>query len=222
MGDNAEVRNLLAEAAEWRLLGLLFEYPSETWREQLRALLGDVAGSLRALAEAGLAYCTEGMHFALFGPAGSVPVREVTYLGGVQLGYLMAELSSYYGAFGYSPATEEADDHLAVELGFVAYLKMKQAFAAVSEDAEAGGLAADAAAAFVREHLARMAGPVARGLEAFAPDYLIDAGRLIAERVGSPVRSEYSLGPGSLLEDDDLTCGASDIQDLVQLRPRKL
>jgi nitrate reductase assembly molybdenum cofactor insertion protein NarJ len=185
---------LLSQAAEWRLLGLLFEYPAGHWRSNLEALLPSLARpELSALAEAALEQFSEGLHIALFGPAGTVPVREVTYHGGVQFGYLLAELSAYYDAFGYEPLIEEAADHLAVQVGFVAFLRMKQAMAELGEDAEHAQLAADAAGAFIREHLAVQAEPVARALENFAPPFLVAASRRIFELAGPAPRSGYPL-----------------------------
>lgn len=213
-----QVSRLLAEAAEWRLLGLLFEYPDAAWRQRLETLLPDVRQeSMRALGRAALDYSTEGLHIALFGPAGTVPVREVTYQGGVQFGYLMAELSAYYEAFGYRSGIDEADDHFAVELGFAAYLKMKQALAAAAGDDERAAVTADAAAAFRKDHLAVLAEPVAKGLENFAPDYLAEAGSYILEQTGPPPRSSYPLS-ASFDEDEETSCGPSAAaNDLVTL-----
>ncbi len=220
---NPEVVRLLTEAAEWRLLGMLFEYPSESWRERVAALLPDVRDeNLRSLGGSALEYSTEGLHTALFGPAGTVPVREVTYQGGVQSGYLMAELAAYYDAFGYRPALDEADDHLAVELGFLSYLKLKQASAIASGDHEHASIAAEAAAAFTKDHVAVQAEPVANALENFAPDYLIAAGSIILQHAGPAPRTSYPLGaplPGDG-DSDDITCGPSAAgNDLVQLQP---
>jgi len=211
---------LLSESAQWRLFGLLFEYPNDSWRTRLQALLPDLRhDNLRAMGRAALAYATEGLHVALFGPAGSVPVREVTYQGGVQFGYLMAELSAYYEAFGYRPAIDEADDHFAVELGFLAYLKLKQAMALACGQEEHAATAAEAAANFLKDHLAIMAEPIAKTLEVFAPDYLIDAGALILEKTGPSPRSSYPLGANLSEEEDEMTCGpsAAATNDLVQL-----
>lgn len=204
-----EVTRLLREAAEWRLLGLLFEYPTPFWRQSLTALLPDLVGtSLRSMAEAALAYHTEGLQIALFGPSGSVPVREVAYQGGVQSGYLMSELAAYYTAFGYSASTEEAVDHLAIELGFLSYLKMKQALAIARGESDQAALSAEAAASFSKDHLAMVAEPVSHLLPSFAPDYLTEAGRLLAERVGPAPRSGYPLASPSIGDDDSFGCGA--------------
>ncbi len=50
-----EVIALLSESAEWRLLGLLFEYPTPLWRHSLTALLPDLSSvSLTAMAQPNL------------------------------------------------------------------------------------------------------------------------------------------------------------------------
>ena len=207
-----EVKDLLRESAEWRLLGLLFEYPTAAWRQSLAAVLADLRGTaLASLAEDALLFQTEGLHIALFGPSGSVPVREVAYQGGVQSGYLVSELAAYYAAFGYTPTAEEPPDHLAIELGFVAYLKIKQALALACGDPSQSSLAADAAASFRKDHLAFMAEPIAQVLPTFAPDYLTEAGALLLHRLGPAPRSSYPLSAPSMGEgdDDDLGCGAA-------------
>ena len=205
------VTALLREAAEWRLLGLLFEYPTGSWRAQVEALARDFdGGALPGLAAAALECASEGLHIALFGPGGRVPVREVTYRGGVQFGYLMAELAACYDAFGYSPSTEESSDHLAVEAGFVAYLKMKQAFALASDDGEHAAIASEAAETFVKEHLAILVEPVAGALEAYAPDYLIQAAAVLLRHAGPSPRSGYPLGADAGGDDSaEVTCGLS-------------
>lgn len=211
---------LLAEAAEWRLFGLLFEYPDAAWRAELEPLLPSLAKpELRALGEAALEQTTDGLHIALFGPAGATPVREVVYRGGVQFGYLLAELAAYYEAFGYAPRSTEAPDHLAVQLGFMAYLRMKQACALLAGDSEDADTAASAAAEFVKEHLATQAEPVARVLKNFAPEYLAEAGRLLLERTGPAPRSAFPL-VSPLSDGDEMTCGPAEPgDDLIHLQP---
>lgn len=218
-----EVTVLLTEASEWRLMGLLFEYPSAEWRANLEALLPSLPDpALRAIAEGAQEHSSEGLHFALFGPAGTVPVREVTYRGGVQFGYLMAELAAFYEAFGYEPRVEEAPDHLAVQLGFLAFLKLKQVHAMMQDDPDRAAVTADAAATFLKEHLAVQAEPALARLENFAPDYLVDAGKWILERTGPAPASGYPLGN---LDDEDeaMSCGPSAAAtaggDLIRLGP---
>ena len=218
--EPAAVR-LLEEAAEWRLLGLLFEYPSEQWRANVESLLPNLAvAELREVAKAALEQSSEGLHIALFGPAGTVPVREVTYRGGVQFGYLMAELSAYYGAFGYEPGVAEASDHLAVQLGFVAFLKLKQAYAEIEGDQEKALLTAAAITEFLREHIATQAEPVAQRMAEFGPEYLETVIRRVVAYVGPCPRSAYPLMAGEMDENEqEMSCGAAASDELVQLEP---
>jgi nitrate reductase assembly molybdenum cofactor insertion protein NarJ len=210
---------LLHEAAGWRLLALLFSYPDDDWRADLSALLPSLADDgLRAIGEAAVEYSTAGMHSALFGPAGSVPVREAAHRGGVQLGYLMAEVAAYYDAFAFAPRTPEAGDHLSVQLDFLAFLRLKQAHAICAGSGDQEQVAAEAAATFLKEHIAVQAEPVLRALENFGPDFLIEAGRRIVDRAGPAPRSDFPLSPG--LDDDEMACGPSaGPDDLIQLHP---
>lgn len=218
-----EVADLLKEASEWRLFGLLFEYPTKVWRANLEALLPSLHSSeLRAIAQAAMEQSSEGLHIALFGPAGTVPVREVTYQGGVQFGYLMAELSAYYAAFGYQPLIDEAADHLAVELGFLAFLKLKQAHALLAGESDAAHVTSEAFNAFLREHVAVQAEPVLKALECFAPAYLTAAGKLVLAQAGPSPRSGFPLDAAFDAEDgaEAMQCGHSTAaDDLVQLQP---
>lgn len=218
-----EVEELLKEASQWRLFGLLFEYPTKAWRDNLEALMPSLhSPELRVIAQAALDQASEGLHFAMFGPAGSVPVREVTYQGGVQFGYLMAEMSAYYEAFGYQPQVDEASDHLAVQLGFLSFLKLKQAHALLNGQSEAARLTSEAFNNFLRDHIASQAEPVVKALENFAPAYLAGAGKLIFAHAGPSPRSGFPLG--SAFDDGDvceaMTCGPSAAEDdLIQLQP---
>jgi nitrate reductase assembly molybdenum cofactor insertion protein NarJ len=219
---DSRVAGLLGEAAEWRLLGLLFEYPTAQWRAQVSTLLPDLrTAEMREMAEGALEQASEGLHIALFGPAGTTPAREAAYAGGVQLGYLMSELAAYYEAFGYKPVIEEAEDHVSVEAGFVAYLRLKQAAAVACGDDEHAGVTADAARTFVKDHLAVIAEPLAKKLEMFAPEFLVEAGRSLFRHAGEAPKTAYPLG-GLVCDEDSeaMTCGdAPEGGDLIQLEP---
>ena len=209
---DSRAQSLLLDAAEWRLLGLLFEYPAGGWRVRVAGLAGEVSDArLRADAEAAPREASEGMHHSIFGPGGPVPPREVSYLGGIQFGYLLSELSAYYQAFAYQPQIQEAEDHISVETGFVAYLRLKEAYALSSEDQEHAAITSEAARRFIEEHLAAMAEPIATALEAVAPPYLVLASRVLAERVGPP-RPAPGAEHGEVLgdtEESDVSCGES-------------
>ena len=133
----ADAEALLRQAAAWRLIGLLLECPGPDWMKQVLALGRDCDDPrLQSAAVAAQTEASEGLHHSLFGPGGPVSPREVTYSGGVQFGYLMAELNAFYRAFAYAPTTMEPLDHLSVEAGFMAYLGMKRAYALASGDTE--------------------------------------------------------------------------------------
>jgi nitrate reductase assembly molybdenum cofactor insertion protein NarJ len=204
---------LLREAAEWRLLSLFFEYPNTAWRDQVSALAADIEDArLKETAQAALAEAYEGMYHSLFGPGGPVPPREVTYLGGVQFGYLLAELAAYYEAFGYRPGTDESDDHIATETGFVAYLKLKEAYAQSSGNPDVAALTAESCRSFIEDHLSMVAQPVAEALEPIGPSYLVAASRLLAGLVGAPRRT-----PAVLDIDEEMNCSPD---TLIQVQPQ--
>jgi nitrate reductase assembly molybdenum cofactor insertion protein NarJ len=205
------MNTLLQESAEWRLLSLFFEYPTQAWREQVAALAANVDDpALQSTARAAIQQGYEGMYHSLFGPGGPVPPREVTYLGGVHFGYLLAELAAYYEAFGYRPRTDESDDHIAVETGFVAYLKLKEAYAQSSGDAQAAELTAAACRRFIEEHLSMLAEPVAQSLANIGPSYLVEASSILAARVGPPRRAAAATSA----DDEEMNCATD---SLIQL-----
>lgn len=187
--QTAHLRDLLRDAAWWRLLGRLFECPDDEWRRDIAMLAAEVDdAALRAAAEAALVTATEGQYHSVFGPGGPAPPREVSYHDTLELGSLMSELAGYYDGFGYHPTTREAPDHVAVEAGFLAYLRFKEAYAVASGDAEHTATTAHAAERFRVDHLAMYAVPLAAVLADSEIDYLVQAGGLLASRAGDPPR----------------------------------
>lgn len=106
----------------------------------------------------------------------------------------MAELSAYYEAFGFEPKIDEAADHLAVQLGFLFFLRLKHAHALLGGECEAARITSEAFSAFLRDHVAVQAEPASQSLAGFAPAYLSDAGRLILDHASPSPRSEFPLG----------------------------
>lgn len=185
MKDENSVNELLEQAAEWRLIGLLLECPTGDWSETVRGLAAEVAdGDLKKAADLAGSQAGEGLYHAIFGPGGPAPAREISYRDWVQPGYLLSELSAYYDAFSYRPAIREVPDHIAVEAGFVSYLKMKEAFAIVRGDRESAEVTAGASAAFIDEHLSKMAERLARSLAESEIGYLVFATGALFRRVG--------------------------------------
>lgn len=201
---------LLRDAAEWRMLGLLFECPGPRWKAQVGALAPEVGDdALRAAAIAAIAEACEGDYHSIFGPGGPAPAREVSYHETIQLGYLISELTSYYNAFAYHPATEEALDHVSLEVGFIGFLRLKEAFAVANGESEAAAVARDAATAFINDHLSCLAKPLALSLAASGVAYLADSASVLLARVG-PSRTLpviQSLAPVPDCVDSTFDCG---------------
>lgn len=178
-------RNLLAEAAEWRLISLLFDCPNSEWRKQVAELAVPVSDKkLKRAAEAAQTEATEGIFHSIFGPGGPAPGREISYRGWVQPGYMLSELSSFYEAFSYKPKTSEVPDHVSVETGFIAYLRLKEAFALECEDAESAAITSEASKTFIDEHLSKYAEQMSKILSVSGIEYLTLAGEALLKRVG--------------------------------------
>ena len=184
---NETTCDLLRDAARWLLLAKLFECPSERWRRELAALADESDDAkLQDAARAALASATEGDYHSVFGPGGPAPPREVSYCESVELGSLMSELGAYYHAFGYQPVVSEPPDHVAVEIGFLAYLRLKQAHATHSGRSDNAEIARQAAERFRADHLATVAPQLASLLAASGIDYLAQASARLAARAASP------------------------------------
>ncbi len=195
---------LIAEAADWRLMGLLLERPRRGWHDEVAALAGEVrTGDLRAAAEVACT-ATEGEYLSCLGPGGQVSPREVAYQPFADPGQLLAALGSAYNAFAFRPHVEEPLDHVAVEVAFVGYLLLKEAFALAGGNADAAAVTAAARRGFVEAHLAPMAAPFAQRLAPSGPPYLLQCGQLLAARV--PAAPAVQLPPSPLRDSD--ACGA--------------
>ena len=198
------VMTLLTEAEEWRLLGRLFECPSAEWQEDLIRLADDLhSGALRDLARTAVTEGSEGSYHSVFGPGGPAPPREASYHASVELGSLLSSLEGAYAAFAYHPAGSEPADHIAVETGFVAYLRLKEAFAVATGEVEAAGIAERVAARFISEHLAGVAHPLADLLAESGITYLASSAAMLAARVGPrPSARQLPVIQSSAASDD--------------------
>jgi nitrate reductase assembly molybdenum cofactor insertion protein NarJ len=205
------VRDLLRDAVRWRLRGRLFECPGDAWRRDLSALAAEVDDAeLRAVAAAAIAGATEGQYHSVFGPGGPASPREVSCHETVELGSLMSELTGYYHAFGYTPAAAEAPDYVAVEVGFVAYLRLKAEYALVSGEAAHATTTADAAARFTADHLATLAAALVAALADSDIDYLVRASTHLQARAGRPpsrTRLRVIQDPIDDESDTEFPCG---------------
>jgi nitrate reductase assembly molybdenum cofactor insertion protein NarJ len=181
------IPTLLREAAAWRVLGRLFECPNEQWCAEITTLARELQDTELSAAVAAIdAVATEGQYHSVFGPGGPAPPREASYHDSIELGSLMTELAGYYEAFAYAPKSDEPLDHVAVEIGFISYLRLKEAYALAEGDAERAAVAAEAAAHFLTNHLAMIASPFAEVLGSSHLDYLARAARILTARTGPP------------------------------------
>jgi len=158
------IPDALADAAAWYLVARCFERPRPGWADDVAALAREIADPALAAAADAVRETREGTYLAVFGPGGRVSPREAGHAGLRDPGRLLADLAHAYEAFGYAPRTEDPLDHVAVEAGFVAYLRLKEAAAATAGDDDALAVTVAAREAFAREHLAPLAAGLARGL----------------------------------------------------------
>lgn len=189
---------LLNEAAEWRLISLLFDCPQGDWFQQV-SLLGEQVKDKRLAKAASAAQteATEGFFHSIFGPGGPAPGREVSYRSWVEPGQMLSELSAYYDAFGFETRTNEVPDHIAVETGFVGYLRLKELYARECGDDRNAEITADAAATFVDDHLSKYAEKLNSLLNNSGIAYLELAGAALFERVG-PDKDKSKLREAAL------------------------
>lgn len=202
---------MLKDAAEWRLLSLLFDCPDNEKLEQIDSLGRTVTDKkLRRAAKLAQTQASEGLFHSIFGPGGPAPGREISYRGWVQPGYMLSELSSYYDAFSYKPKTYEVPDHVTVETGFIAYLRLKEAFAIESSDQENAAITAEASEAFIDEHLSKYAEQMSKILANSGIEYLSLAGAAFFKRVGKDKDKRKQRYLPVLENDDvedDIVCG---------------
>lgn len=209
------VRAALADAAGWRLLGLLFERPRSGWLDQVVALGREVADSTlqQAVSEARrvvseLGSSAAAAYLAILGPGGAVSPREVAYRGREDPGGILADLSAFHAAFAFHPRAEDPLDHVAVEAGFVGYLRLKESYALSGGDAASASTCMEAGESFLAAHLRCFAEPLCRRLEGTLP-HLELAARALLERTGpAPERNRDSFrnGDADPGEEDCLSC----------------
>ena len=183
MGRTKADTTHIAAAAEWRLIGLLLERPRCGWHEEVARLSREVHDRPLRAAAAAARDAGEGDYLHLLGPGGLVSPRAVTYQPFADPGQLLAELATVYDAFAFRPHAEEPIDHIAVEVAFVSYLLLKEAFATARGDDEAAATTADARQGFIETHLATLAGMFVERLEHAGPSYLLPVAQLLATRL---------------------------------------
>lgn len=193
---------LLAEAAEWRLISRLLEIPRGDWGRDVAALRAEVGDAGLASAACASEGASEGDYLAALGPGARVSPREVAHVPLAQPGLLLGDVAAFYEAFAYRPSLAEPLDHIAVEAGFLSFLRLKQVYALAQGDDERAQIAGEAAARFLSEHLRPLAAAVAHGLRETHVPHLRLLATELTRRVG-PHRPRVLLAPDV---DDDAGC----------------
>ncbi len=208
--------DLLRQAAQWHLIGLLLQCPSERWSDRLTALALEVDDpKLQAAVEAAVREATPESYHSAFGPGGPAAPREVSHRDAVIPGAFLSDLCGFYEAFAYDPPTEETPDHVSTEAGFVGYLRLKQAYAHSRGDDEQAEITDAAAKRFIEEHLTLLAHRFAKTVTTSEIEYLTLTAEALRDRVGpEPIAPVDAALP--ILDDDDSTwsCGLGENDDL--------
>jgi TorA maturation chaperone TorD len=206
---DARCADLLQQALEWRLIARLFELPRGAWLEEIRALGERCSDSELQHAVAAAARAGEGEYLGLLGPGGPLSPREAGHRRTGDPAQTLASIRAFHAAFAFEPQCADPVDHVAVEAGFVGWLRLKQAYAVANGDEEAASVTADAAQRFLREHLALCAEPLARALEEATDGHLVHAARALLARTGPrPRNAEGDWVPAGLgVEACALACG---------------
>ncbi|HUI24508.1 MAG TPA: molecular chaperone TorD family protein [Candidatus Kryptonia bacterium] len=212
MRRSKNYRALIAEAAEWRLIGLLLERPRGNWHEEVITLAREVVDDELRAATAAIATANEGAYLRLVGPGGAVSPREVAYQSFVDPGQLLAKLAVAYEAFAFRPRVEEPVDHIAVEVAFVGYLLLKEAFAAARGDDNDAATTEKARRSFVSAHLAGFVSPFTERLEHTGPSYLSAIARHLAKRVPAHPPTALGIAANDAHRDVCAACGVHDSQ----------
>ena len=204
----ADVRSLLRDAAAWRLIALLLERPRGAWKDEVARLACEVDDAeLRAAARLAAA-ATEGTYLATLGPTGVASPREVSHAGMRDPGQLLAELEACYRAFAYRPRTEDPPDHIAVEAGFVGYLRLKEGFARAEGEAREAEVSDRAGRDFVASHVAPCATALALTLQHGGAPHLRSVVRVLSGRAG-PSPAPSGLGHSPIIWPDADSCACA-------------
>jgi hypothetical protein len=182
LNPNQESRRAMADALDWRLIGLLLERPRSGWIEEAEALAAETRDTQLMDAVQAARGATEGTYLSLFAEGGFVSPRETTWRHREDPGQILADIAGFYQAFAFRPRAEDPLDHVAVEAGFIGYLCLKEARALAHGDEESAETTASARRRFIGDHLGQFAEKWADRVSATGVPHLSAAARVIAER----------------------------------------
>ncbi len=131
------------------------------------------------------------------GRGGPAAPREVSYRPRELPGNALAELRSFYQAFAYEPVLPEPPDHVAVEIGFVAYLRFKRTYAVARGVEAQAEMCAGAERHFIDNHLRVIADPLAKSLAISGIPYLAHAAEALRLRVAGTLTGSNRHDPSA-------------------------
>jgi len=171
----------MAEALDWRLIGLLLERPRSGWIEEAEALAAETDNIRLRDAVQEARGATEGTYLSLFAEGGFVSPRESTWRHREDPGQILADIAGFYEAFAFRPRAEDPVDHIAVEAGFVGYLFLKEARALAHGDEESAEITATARRRFLDAHVGQFAEKWADRVAATGVPHLSAAAQALAQ-----------------------------------------
>lgn len=196
LNPSQESRRAMADALNWRLIGLLLERPRSGWLEEAETLAAETRDKQLKDAVRAARGATEGTYLSLFAEGGFVSPRETTWRHREDPGQILADIAGFYEAFAFRPRAEDPLDHVAVEAGFIGYLCLKEARAIAHGDAESAATTASARRRFIADHLGHFAEEWASRVSATGVPHLSAAAEAIAvSRIGQPDRAAAKANP---------------------------
>ncbi|MBI5502997.1 MAG: molecular chaperone TorD family protein [Deltaproteobacteria bacterium] len=196
-GMGGDVAPLLARASLYRFLSMAFQRPAPGLAAELNALSDLVPDAFRERTRRVVSLAApdlEPTYHRTLGAGGTCRSCETDVLpaaGGK--GQVLADIAGFYRAFLYDPSREQAEspDHVAAELGFLAWLAFKEAYAAGRGADDEASVCHDAAGKFLADHLGAWAPVLAGCLAGAAVPFYRAAGELL-HLVATP---NHRLGP---------------------------
>ena len=180
-----ESSHAMLESVRWRLMGLMLERPRTGWLEEVKALASLTEDHLLRAGADLASDATEGTYLHLFGEGGFASPREVTYRPMGDPGQILGSIAGYYESFAFRPQAEEPIDHIAIEVGFVGYLWLKEAAALGANQQEQADVTSSARRRFIEEHLFILAKPWAERMISTDIAYLAPVARSLLKELGS-------------------------------------
>ena len=171
---DSRFQDLLREAGWYRFFSLCFQPPREGLKTEMEKIYSEVVKeeNLYNIRFDDANQVEE--HHSVLGAGGLCSACESEYvanrLGGK--GLLMADVAGFYKAFSFVPEGEFQSpvDNISVELSFMSYMTLKEAFALFSGLKEEMQICTEAKEKFKKEHISQWVYLFAKKLNEVVPD----------------------------------------------------